>query len=83
MRAFDLALASTALFAKSALGLSLYSSTSARMPGEDLDSGCCRVYKDRFFEGDSKDICDGDSTSLGREFDDNIESWECGPDAEI
>ena len=83
MRAFELALASTALFANTAHGLSLASSTSTRMPGEDLESGCCRVYTDRYFEGDSKDICAGDSTSLGREFDDNIESWECGPDAEI
>ena len=50
------------------------------MPGSDLSPGCCRVYTGSDFSGDSREIC-SDSGSLKGKWNNNIESWECGPNA--
>ena len=79
MKSVYASIAVTSLVAYST-GLSL--STAEDLSPADLTSGCCRLYSDSDFLGESREIC-SDTTfptkyRLDKFWDNNIESWQCG-----
>ena len=50
-------------------------------------TGCCQLFKEEEFEGDSHELCVGSDPAqpsiLPDDFKENFESWACGPNVMI